>query len=267
MNLNMKNAAIDYAKRGIPVIPLHTPVGRASCSCESEGCTNVGKHPRVKNWQKDATINLTTIEKWWSSWPDANIGLLCGKKFNVLDIDYKDSGDVSLQCLEEKHGPLPKTVISHTGNGKHILFSCTDGNISNKVGLFSGIDIRANNGMIVAPPSLHHSKKRYEWDNDNNLENTKIENMPEWLKCELTKTNTPHSQESIDNDDIIPDGKRNDTLFKIGCSLVKNGTSIETIFDILSKENIDRCSPPLSVQEIAKISQSCERYAKKCEEM
>jgi hypothetical protein len=36
--------------------------------------------------------------------------------------------------------------------------------VSCKVGLVPGIDIRADGGFIVVPPSLHASGRRYAWD-------------------------------------------------------------------------------------------------------
>jgi hypothetical protein len=38
-------SALDYARRGWPVFPLHHPVN-GHCSCGKSDCSNIGKHPR-----------------------------------------------------------------------------------------------------------------------------------------------------------------------------------------------------------------------------
>lgn len=63
--------------------------------------------------------------------------------------------------------------------------------------------------------------------------------------------------------DEIPAGCRNDTLFKIACSLHSRGVSDEGILACLLKENEVRCNPSLSSDEVKGIEDSAiSRYPK-----
>ena len=76
------DAALGYAARGIPVYPVHWPhlnPGEASlaCSCpRGPSCDRAAKHPLVRHGIHDATTNPAQLERWWSRWPAANLGLV-----------------------------------------------------------------------------------------------------------------------------------------------------------------------------------------------
>jgi hypothetical protein len=90
----MRDAALGYASRGIPVLPLHYSLPRPNnlqpvpddlqpsvgsvCSCRDPGCGQPAKHPLgalVPHGVKDATTNRAQILAWWTRHPQANIGL------------------------------------------------------------------------------------------------------------------------------------------------------------------------------------------------
>jgi len=48
-------AALKYARRGWPVVPIHTPGGDGLCTCGKVPCDSAGKHPRTPGGVKDAT--------------------------------------------------------------------------------------------------------------------------------------------------------------------------------------------------------------------
>jgi putative DNA primase/helicase len=170
MGNKILEAALSYAKRGWPVLPLHTPQN-GKCSCRKNDCTKIGKHPRydkglIPNGLKDASTDPEIIKKWWGIWPDANIGIRTGQVSGlfVLDVDAKNSGLETIRQLEQRFGALPATSKVRTGGGGlHYFFQYPGNEVRSVAGLWPGIDIRANGGYVVAPPSLHKSGKEYEF--------------------------------------------------------------------------------------------------------
>ena len=117
------------------------------------------KTPATTNGFKDATTDQNQINQWFKT--AHNIGIATGKGLLVLDIDRKhgkDGGEV-LASLEREHGKLPDTLTATTpSGGEHLYFSYpanvaiqSRANICKEHG--EGLDIRADGGYIVAPPS------------------------------------------------------------------------------------------------------------------
>ena len=73
------------------------------------------------------------------------------------------------QALEKEHGPMPLTPTVQTGReplGKHYYFRYPQGSgITVGTGKAYGLpfDWRGEGGLVVAPPSLHRSGRRYSW--------------------------------------------------------------------------------------------------------
>jgi hypothetical protein len=141
-------AALDYALRGWRVLPLHdVTAGRCSCA-DGESCKTPGKHPRVDKWPERATTDPALIAGWWSGWPNANLGILTGRRSNlvVLDVDPLHGGDRALEELVAVHGPFPSTVVARTGGGGlHYYFACPPGDGPVKsVTLADGLELKAD---------------------------------------------------------------------------------------------------------------------------
>ena len=155
-------AALAYAQRGWPVLPVHT-VEEGRCSCCQPDCSSPGKHPRIKGGFKNATPKEEQIRAWWEKWPDANIGLATGflPQLVVLDIDPRNGGDASLSQLEAEYGQLPHTLTVSSGSGG-TQFYFAGGLLPCRANILPGIDFRGENGYIVAPPSFHASGGKYE---------------------------------------------------------------------------------------------------------
>jgi hypothetical protein len=58
-------AALEYARQGWWVFPLHNPAGDR-CSCSKPHCEHIGKHPRTRSGHKDASSETAKIREWWS---------------------------------------------------------------------------------------------------------------------------------------------------------------------------------------------------------
>ena len=176
-----RDAAVGYAARGIPVLPLHYPVphrglqpvpcdpqpavARITCSCRDPGCGQPAKHPLgslVPHGVKDATCNRARILAWWTRHPQANIGLATGHRFDVLDVDGP-TGAQAIQELAAEHGLQSSGPLVRTGGGGwHYYLAPTGlGNVQPQ-GL-ERVDWRGRGGYVVAPPSRHASGHPYQW--------------------------------------------------------------------------------------------------------
>jgi hypothetical protein len=257
--------ALGYARLGWHVFPCHTPTDRG-CSCGMSSCDNVGKHPRVKDWPNVATTDEATIQDWWTRWPNANIGIATGAKSGVvvLDVDPDEGGALALEDLLAEHGSLPETVESLTGGGgRHLLFQHPGVEMRNSASkLGAGLDIRGDGGYVIAPPSLHESGRRYEWEVSSHPTDVPLAPMPAWLLELVTASQRAHAA-SNGHDDVggaIPEGRRNDTLASLAGSMRRRGMTEDEIYAALVVVNAQRCQPSLADEEVQRIAQSIARY-------
>jgi len=167
------DAALGYAARGIPVLPLHYPTVRPGrdgtptigCSCGDPGCGPVGKHPMTVHGLHDATTSRARIEWWWRRFPHANIGLATGHRFDVLDIDGPDGEHAIAQLSAGQPSDPPGPVVRTGRGGWHFYLAPTGLGNPHPRGL-DRVDWRGRGGYVVAPPSRHASGTRYRWVRD-----------------------------------------------------------------------------------------------------
>ena len=158
------DAALKYALRGFRVLPLNS-IRAGVCTCGDTDCRSPGKHPLTAHGATEASADEMTIRGWWSKWPTANIGLAMGDAGCIaLDVDTRNLGHLSWDALIHANGALPETPTQRSGNGWHYLVRIDAEAVKRCRGkLAPGIDVKAN-GYIVAEPSIHHSGRRYAWD-------------------------------------------------------------------------------------------------------
>jgi hypothetical protein len=156
----VRTAAV-YAALGFPVVPMHTAQPAGGCSCPDPACPDPGKHPRLRGWQRLAATDPAVVGEWWRRWPQANLGLVTGRRFDVLDLDGTQGVEALRAVLSiaplEHPGPVARTG----GGGWHLLYA--PAGLGNRVRLLPGMDWRGRGGLIVAPPSDHASGHRYRW--------------------------------------------------------------------------------------------------------
>ena len=156
-------AAADYARRGWRVFPCHAPANEG-CSCGGRDCPSPAKHPRTRHGLHDASAGEDVVARWWRRWPGANVGLRTGDGLVVVDVDPAHGGIESLAAIEADHGPLPATATVRTGSGGLHLYFRHDGPLRNSAGVLGpGLDVRADGGYVIAPPSWHMAGAPYRW--------------------------------------------------------------------------------------------------------
>ena len=153
--------ALSYSRLGFSVFPLKPR----------------SKIPFTKNGYKDATKDEKQINDWWSQYPDANIGIATGKVSDnlfVIDFNVDDNGVNGYYtfldyCKNEKIS-FPDTVKVTTGrSGIHWYYKAKKGIIINsKQGIIDGVDLRGDNGYVVAPGSTHANGNKYTFIQDFN---------------------------------------------------------------------------------------------------
>jgi hypothetical protein len=263
MKPELMEAALGYAARGWRVFPINTVDADGRCSCGSIGCSSAGKHPvghLAPRGVKDASVDLDVIRSWWATFPTANIGLATGRASGivVLDVDAKSGGLETLARLEADHGVLPPAPRVRTGGGGgHYWFRYPEGvdrlgNSVSRIGM--GLDVRADGGYVVAPPSMHRSGVPYEWEvppADLELQpgGVSLPDLPHWIASPVPVVQPVPEQEGS----TIPTGSRNDTLFRIGRGLRLRGLSDEAVAAALRADNEARCDPPLERDELERL--------------
>jgi hypothetical protein len=123
------------------------------------------------------------VGEWWRRWPDANVGVVTGwvSGVVVLDVDPRHGGDRGLERLEARWGTLPVTVESRTGGGgSHLWFQAPRGPVPSAV-LAPGVELKAEGGVVVIPPSRHASGRVYAWRDGRGPDDLAPEILPAWL--------------------------------------------------------------------------------------
>jgi hypothetical protein len=238
------SAALEYAARGWAVFPIEEPV---------LGNRESGKRPLgklVPRGKDDATVDPAVINAWWTSCPNANVGIALDKSGLVaLDVDVgldsKGNAKPGRKSLEEFDAELSQTLTAITGgDGLHALYDACSAPI-HALKLREGLDI-IGHGYIVAAPSLHYTGKRYRW-NDIRA----IAPVPEVLRRAVAAKRTAVVDKVQLIGTPIGEGGRNIALFKLGAALRDQGLGAEALSRALDAENKQRCNPPLEDAELA----------------
>jgi len=193
-------AALEYLERGWSVIPLYA-VRSGCCTCGRPDCDKPGKHSPVK-WKEYQTRRATVdeVKTWWQKWPWANVGIVTGAISGLLVLDIE--GPEGAEAVARRE--LPLTAIAETGGGGwHYYFLYPEaGNISNRIALLPHVDIRAEGGYVVAPPSIHRSGRRYTWFDGAVPGETELAPPPAWL-VDMLK---PQEQARVEQGTAPPPG-------------------------------------------------------------
>ncbi len=225
-------AALHYAHRRWPVFP----------------CQPNGKAPLTSSGFRAATTDVEIVAGWWHDWPTANIGFVPGRAgYVVIDVDGPEGerAAVALGLLAEP------TLRVLTPRGFHLYFKHPGGTIGNTP-LAPHLDVRGDLGYVLLPPSRHPCGEVYRAD--------KAAVLPLPPDTPARLTGNGHRRALPPLEAAIPDGQRNDTLFRLGAALRHYGASAAAIHAALRAENLARCRPPLPEDEVGRIAASAARY-------
>lgn len=284
----LRSGAVWYAENGWKLLPCFGIVdGRCTCNSTHQEPKDVGKHPRIAEWNKAATDDLAVVTRWWDEAPESNIGVHCkASGFLVIDIDPRSGGPESFEKFEQLvEGALPPTVEAITGvynvngrevRGRHLFYKCDSdeqlvGNLS-KAGL-RGVDIK-HNGYVLIAPSRHFSGPSYEWVPGHAPWEMEMAEAPEELLVALRKKSRKATSVGegdwtsvlgdldfgADRVDIermleegIDEGSRAIDIYKLTCALAnKLGANTEAgrlaVETLMIRFNAEKVRPPLELE-------------------
>ena len=219
------------------------------------------KTPLLTEWPARATSELQQLIRWQADYPDCNWGIVTGAKSGLLVVDLDGEDGLNwLKARVDDGEALPESWAVRTGRGLHLYFALPR-NVAIRTStgkVATGVDIRAERGYVVAPPSLHPSGKRYEVVD----ESCPLSPPPEWLLRTIQAEPTVLVRKPVQpiRFDALPEGKRNDGLTRYGGALRRRGSTPTEIEDLLLKANHRRCIPPLADFEVRQIAASVSRY-------
>ena len=259
--MSFLESALNYAKHGIPVFPVHGIDEKGGCTCKKPNCPHPGKHPILKGGFKNATCDQQQISIWWKKYSKANIGVPTGKAsgWYAVDVDQKNQGIENYSRFTEQHkSEVPEaTLKAHTGGGGYHLIYAQPANgqvvgSGTNIGRLEGVDFRGDGGYIIVPPSLHVNGTHYRWNKDASFNDytdlSGLQKLPPII-ADLTKT----LAKNLTEQDGINPGGRNDYLFKQACKFRREGVASEQLFDLVSAKNQSACNPPLALTEVQQI--------------
>jgi Bifunctional DNA primase/polymerase, N-terminal len=178
-------AALRYAALGWPVCPGEFTPGagqppfdrQRACSCDRIGCPAPGAHPVSPAWQNVATVDPDLIASWWQATPTANVILVTGRTFDVLDVP----GSVGMTALArmERSGVRPGPVATSAGDRAHFFilsrgapadeyewWSCHLDCEPEEIAEVTGLRWHCRNSYVLAPPSVTGTGAPCRWLRD-----------------------------------------------------------------------------------------------------
>ncbi|MEQ8784656.1 MAG: bifunctional DNA primase/polymerase [Pirellulaceae bacterium] len=142
------------------------------------------KAPCLK-WKPFQERRATTEEcfHWWhAQWPDAGVAIVLGPVSNLFVVDV--DGTAAHQELVRRLGKVPRAPKVKSGSGKkhryHLFFRHPDLTTKAKATPWHPqLEFRGQGGIVIAPPSLHKSGKRYRWAQGRSLDDLAPPELPE----------------------------------------------------------------------------------------
>jgi hypothetical protein len=202
------------------------------------------------------------LDIWWAKNPDANVAIITGEISNlfVLDLDTKEAID-HVEELTPDEAMFPIAVTPR--GGQHRYFKCEPG-IRNLANIVPGVDVRAEGGYVLAPPSILPNGG-YSWMGDLGIHQVELCPLLEEYKTLLdakrenyTKLAKECGHEVVEAVKFT-EGHRDNAIFHLANHLVKSGMPIANIRAYLYKIGA-QCDPPFPQEEVeAKLMSATKR--------
>lgn len=207
--MTILDSALDYIAKGWSVIPLAlgTKFPAIKIADYLNGTERFGEMDARKHWGREL-----------AGPPSFGIGIVTGapSRLAVVDIDPRNGGDLNLGA---DFGIV--AAVETGGGGAHLYCKMPEG-ADWRCGKTSkpGVDLKANGGYVVAPPSPHPSGGVYRW-----LMNTSqapLGTVPAWALEGPTSSDSPGAvlsgpwiAELLDHPELVPAGAQQESLTRL----------------------------------------------------
>lgn len=251
-------------RKRLPVsgTPEDDPAGAALLYAGAMGWSVVPVGPKAPfkgtRGVHDATADSERIRASFARYKTPNVAIRTGKVSGlvVLDVDPDHGGDDALSELEREYEALPETPdVATGGGGRHVYFQAPAQPLRGSAGRIGpGLDVRAEGGYVVAPPSIHPSGRRYVWDA--HVEDTPMAPLPPWLLAlaQSRPRRRPARRE-------VEEGERNARLTSLAGAMVLAGLESRGVRVALHEHNRGACRPPLPADEVDRIADSSAKWS------
>lgn len=236
---SMKDAALQLLAKGLAIIPI-----------------GPDKKPLIP-WKEYQTRlpKEEEVESWFLKFPKAMVGIITGEVSGLLAIDC--DSEEAYKKVQELLPDSFLTCIARTPRGYHIYLVYPKGQrIGNAAGIMPGVDVRAEGGYVICPPSINGAGRVYSWLDGLSIFQQEPGTVPDALYKIITnyiysiaKERPPKTTLTTKTTEYFHQGRRDDDLFTVANALVKSGCAVpftDEVLNILAKN----CNPPFPQNEI-----------------
>lgn len=237
--------ALEYVERGWPVIPT------------------LGKQP-ITAWTEYQQRLPTTdqVRAWFNCQGGYNVAIVTGSCSGLVVVDCDSEEDTTWWM--SRFPPSPLTVATG-GGGAHFYYRHPGQSVRNRCRLFGRkIDLRADGGLVVAPPSIHPETGRaYQWKHGFGSLRERIPEFEDrWIAPRrIVKTSSLPAADR--HDSAIRDGvayiqrikavageQGHNATFRAACKLRDSGLTPSQSLQVLAQWNETNAEPPWSSKEL-----------------
>lgn len=238
------------------------------------------KSPVLFEWKQyqERLPSVEEVTQWFTENPSANIAIITGMVSNlvVFDLDSEEA-----EKYAQSRGGFPITARAKTGKGRHIYMRHPGIATSNKINLKLRIDIKADRGYVVAPPSVHGSGIQYQWEEGFSIFDLEPAECTSWMldhfrgivvessegkKEENRKAGSSNKARDSERNELqteyaqilkngCSEGERNQTATRLIGHLLKKGIDDSEAWQLITTWNLKN-KPPIDLNELKKTFES-----------
>jgi len=209
------------------------------------------KRPRLDSWQEYQRRRATEAEvrEWWSRWPGSNVAVVTGAISGLVVVDVDDAAGA--EALKPYTDGDTLTCLTG-GGGRHLYFRHPGGAVPCAVRLLPGVDVRADGGCVVVPPSRHRSGRAYRWEDPGKAPSPLSPGL-------LALTRAGGASRRLEPRDWAADvaeGERDQEMTRRAGRLLQCGMPAGEALAVMRAVNAAHCRPPLPDEQVEKIVRS-----------